>query len=167
MKKIIFLIFALFSIISLKSQTTGNYPFFYIKGYDTLGVVFSVEQAQKIDNDYQLLSLLKKSKIQSDSLSNAYITIVNSMGQQIAELKLKISTLEEKMLLKDSEINNLKDQIELYKRDIALAGEQSANKDKIITNYKKENRKLKFQKFFGFTVGGAALIAVIVLLGSK
>ena len=162
MKKIILLISILISFISVKSQ---QYPSFYRSPHgDTLGIVFSIDQAQKIDNDYDLLNLYKQSNYKYEKLDSAYIIVVNGLNQQVAALRVKISTLEGINTLKDSAISNLKEQISKYKLDLSLADKQSIDKDLIINNYKKENRKLKTQKFLGFTIGGGSLIGIIILL---
>lgn len=164
MKKIILLILTgLFSILSIKAQTV-TYPYFLVKNGDTVGVVFSISQAQRIDNDYELLSLLRKAKIQSDKIDSASIVVVNDLNEKVAELKVKISTLEDIDKLKNSQILDLKSQIDLYKKDQSLSNDQSFKKDSIINNYKSEVRKLKTQRFFGFIISGSGLLVGILLI---
>jgi predicted RNase H-like nuclease (RuvC/YqgF family) len=161
MKKILLLIIILFT---LKSQVVAqDFPKLYVVNGDTIGVIFSIQQAQKIDNDYELLRLLKQAKAMSDKTDSAYIVIVDNFGKQVAEYKLKVSTLESLVSTQNEQIKNLKDQIEKYQRDSFLANEQSLRKDTIINNNKKEIRKLKTQKFLGFTFSGG-LIGIIILL---
>lgn len=161
MKKILLLIVILFT---LKSQVVAqDFPKLYVVNGDTIGVIFSIQQAQKIDNDYELLRLLKQAKVMSDKTDSAYIVIVDNFGKQVAEYKLKVSTLESLVSTQNEQIKNLKDQIERYQRDSFLANEQSLRKDTIINNNKKEIRKLKTQKFLGFTFSGG-LIGIIILL---
>lgn len=163
MKKILFLLLGLFTLTTLRAQVKQEYPQSYIKDGKTY-VVFTLEQAQKIDNDYDLLVLLKQSKAQYEKLDTANIIVINNLGAQVAELKLKINTLDGLLKDRDMQINNLKDQINKYEKDQLLANEQSMKKDSIISNNTKQIRKLKRQKFLGFTVGGGGLVSVIVLL---
>lgn len=164
MKKLLLLLAILLSFTVLKAQT-GQYPSFYLdqKG-DTLGVIFSIEQAQKIDNDYDLLNMFKQSKLQYEQLDSAYLIVIDKQNQQVASLKVKISELEDLDRMKDSQIKNLQEQIMKYKLDLSLSDKQSSDKDLIINNLKSDNRKLKVQKFFGFTIGGGSLVGIIVLL---
>lgn len=169
MKRILFLLIVMFSTFSSNAQTTDvkatdDFPQYYVKGKDTIGVIFTVAQAQKIDNDYELLALLKKSKIQSDSLINAYITVVDLQGKQIAKLELKTSLLEDLNKIKDSEIENLKQQISQYKKDKVLSDSIIVNDNKQITSYKKEARKLRTQKYIFTGIGVAVAVAILVLL---
>ena len=61
MKRILILILAMIisniSISQTQSQLMpeSSYPQYYIENGDTIGVIFTVEQAQKVDNDLELL----------------------------------------------------------------------------------------------------------------
>jgi len=168
MKKILSLLIGLFFAFSSSAQSpkpsNDDFPQYYMKGKDTIGVIFTVAQAQKIDNDYELLLLLKQSKIQSDSLINAYITVIDLQGKQIAKLELKTSLLEDLNKIKDSEIENLKQQIAQYKKDKVLSDSIIVNDKELITSYKKESRKLKTQKYLFTGLGIAAAVVALVLL---
>ncbi len=163
MKKILLLLLGLFALVTLEAQVKQEYPQSYIKDGKTY-VVFTLEQAQKIDNDYDLLYLLRQSKAQYETLDSANIIVINNLGIQIAELKLKINTLNGVIQNREAQILNLKSQITKYEDDKILADKQSKAKDIIISNNGKQIKKLKRQKFLGFTVGGGGLVSVIVLL---
>jgi hypothetical protein len=165
MKKVLILLLSIFTIISTKAQFNNiDYPQYVVKNGDTIGVMITVSQAQKIDSDYDLLDLLKKAKVQSDKADSACVVVVNNLGHQVAELKLKVTKMDELEKIKDEQISNLKSQISKYEQDSFLSTKQLALKDEIIGNYKKENLKLKTQKIVGFTIGGGGLVAAIVLL---
>ena len=165
MKKVLILLLSIFTIISTKAQFNNiDYPQYIVKNGDTIGVMITVSQAQKIDSDYDLLDLLKKAKVQSDKADSACVVVVNNLGHQVAELKLKVTKMDELVKIKDEQISNLKSQISKYEQDSFLSTKQLALKDEIIGNYKKENLKLKTQKIVGFTIGGGGLVAAIVLL---
>lgn len=161
MKKILFILsLALISIVT-KSQTTQTmqFPQYYIKGTDTLGLIISVEQAQKLDNDYDMLELLKKYKVSVEKMEEAYIVVVNNLQEEITTLKLKITTLEGIIKIKDSQIDNLKEQIEKYRRDGDLANAQLQAKNEIISNYRKDNRS-RFLKTLALIIGVGALLVL-------
>lgn len=161
MKKLLLLLLILTSFTA-KSQM--KYPSFYIKNGDTLGVIISVKQAQQIDNAFDVLAILKRSKVSYDKLDSAYIKVVEETGRQIAELKVRVTKSDELVTLDKTEIKNLKTQIDKYEFDKKLSDIQIDNQKKIISNDEKEIRKLKTQRFLGFTIGGGSLIGVIVLL---
>lgn len=142
MKKILLLLSFLMSISFIFGQNKDvpEFPQYYIKNGDTLGVIISLEQAQKIDNDYDMLELLRNYKVSVDKLDSAYIFVIDNMKQQVAVLNLKITQLEGIIKIKDSQIENLKEQIDKYRRDNDLANAQLKAKDEIIDNYKKEKK---------------------------
>ena len=167
MKRLIFLILTIFLVNNTKAQRLSEeavFPQFYIQNGDTMGITFSIKQAQKIDNDYDLLYLLKQAKFNYEKLDSASIVVINGLGQQVAELKIKVNKLEDINRQSDLQIANLKEQILKYERDSFFSAMQLAKKDTIINNYKKENRKLKTQRFLGFTIGGGSFLAVIILI---
>jgi hypothetical protein len=158
MKKIILLLILIIIFNVGKSQS------YYINKGDTLGVIITVQQAQQLDKDYDLLNLLKEYKIKHDSLDAAYLIVVDNFGKKVAELNLKVSKLEEINTNKDNMISNLKAQIEQYKKDVLLGDSQSAKKDTIISTYRAQNVKLKIQRTIAFAVGGGLTLLGIILL---
>jgi hypothetical protein len=55
MKKVLILLLSIFTIISTKAQFNNiDYPQYVVKNGDTIGVMITVSQAQKIDSDYDL-----------------------------------------------------------------------------------------------------------------
>jgi len=164
MKKILLITLSFILAFSAKSQLNQLYPRFYIQNGDTLGVIISIKQAQKIDNDYDILSLFKKSGKYSDSLQSSYILVVDNMGKEIAELKVKNSKFESIDSIQTEMISNLKLQILNYQKSDSLANKELADDNEIIKNYKKENTKLRIQKFISGTLGTGLLITVVTLL---
>jgi hypothetical protein len=168
MKKI--LLTLLFGVISYMgysqyTPTQTDFPRYLINGKDTIGVVISVQQARKIDNDYDLIILLKKYKSQCDSTDSAYVSVVDNQNNQIALLNVKISELQSIDSTQTVMINNLNSQINDYKKTIDLSNQQFAAQTQIVNNQNKEIRKLKTQKFLGYTIGGGlALSAILILL---
>ena len=64
-------------------------------------VVFTLSQAQKIDNDLEILNILEKSKIQCDSLNVSYIKIVDAQNHQIVLLEKNVSELNLQIMDKE------------------------------------------------------------------
>lgn len=161
MKKILLILMLLLSFSGFAQN--NSYPK-YITDGDTLRVVFTIEQAQKIDNDLELLSMYKNASVNYDSVSNAYILVIDNMNNQIATLKLALNTSEVINENNTSLIRNLKGQITNYEQDLILAKQQSDNKDIIITNQKKEIKKQKTQKIIGFISAVGIAVGLIILL---
>lgn len=162
MKKILLFIALIISCISLKAQTTQQTPYYLVKNGDTVGVVISITQAQKIDNDLQLLSLLQDARVKESTLDSAYVSVIDNYGKEVAELNVKISAMQDIDTTKDSQINNLKQQIIQYQEYKKLADEQYLKQDTLITNYKKQVTKLKIQKDVGLAAGALGILLFII-----
>lgn len=134
---------------------------------DSLGnkvVVMTVEQAQKIDNNLEILNLLNVQGSQCDSLNTAYLKVIDKLGKQVSLLELDVKKLKDQIKDKDSQIANLQVQLKNSEESNKLCDDQKVLKDQEVTVLKKEVRKQKLQKFVGFGVGLAAIVGSIYLL---
>ena len=168
--KHLFLLFAfMFSVIGYSQDTTNvdnEYPKFIYTETDTF-VVFTMEQAQKIDNDYELLVMLQDLSDTQELGDSAYIRVINDQEQQIALLKVEVDALKDVGEDKDTEIDKLKGQITLYKDNESKYEQELANKDKIIEEKDKQIKKHKRQKLWGGIGGGAAIVGLLILFLAK
>lgn len=139
-----------------------NLPAYYVQNNDTIGVILSVQQLQKLDYDVELLDLLKQKGIDCDSAMKKYVCVVNEYGRQVAILEANISTLKELNDGKDDMIKNLKLQVATYKADLDRAQIQLHLKDDIIKNQDKRISKLNTQK--ALIIGGGVLGTVVGFL---
>lgn len=156
--KLILIFFSLMYFKSFAQSDTLTYP--RISTNDTNVVEITIEQAQKIDNDLELLSIFKKLKTNNDNTSVAYISVIDEQKNQITLMELKISDLESINNDQKLQINNLRSLIDNYKQDLKLCDEQGLVKDEMIKNLKKQNRKLKFQKITLFAIDGLVIVGV-------
>ncbi len=138
-------------------------PHYYVVDNDTLGVVFTVEQAQKIDNDLDLLKLYEQLSGNYDKSGTQYIVIVDNMNKQIGILKVEIDGYKKVIMDKDVIIADLKTIVEndklvkeKYEREVKNAHTEN-------DNLKKQLRKSFWQK----VGGGAVALAVIAFLVVK
>lgn len=166
MKKIILsLLFIIFSVIV------------YSQGYprietDSLGhkfVVMTIEQAQKIDNNFELLNLLKKQGFECDSLNLYYLRVIDNYGRQVALFELDINTLRELVGDKDRQILNLTEQLTNITRTDSLCEQQKLNNEEEIKVLKKEVKTQKIKKLIGYCVGllgglGSLTLVLVILL---
>lgn len=170
MKYLITLILSiLISFHSFSTTNDTNYPVYQFDSTSNkMLVIFTMEQAKMIDNDYDLLILLEKSKSECDSLDKAYTIVIKNQETVIASLEVKMVDLQLLDAKNTQIIKNLNGQIEKYKEDQIKSNMLLTNKESELTIYKKENRKLKVQKTVGFiglgTFGGIAIGTSIYLI---
>lgn len=153
----------LLSLTYLISIAQTELPRYLIENGDTIGVIISVEQAQKLDNNSELLELFKKLRIDCDNLDTHYIQVINSLNEQVALLKLNVSELEGQSSSLSSWNESLKEQLKNSEKSNKLCNEELENKDQEIKILKGELRRQKIKKVVS-VAGNVALIVVTTIL---
>ncbi len=165
MRKILCLIVILFCHFSLKAQQE-EFPKYYIQNGDTIGVIYTIEQVQKIYNHEVLLSLFKDVRLGCDSLLKRFFVVVNKYEQKQLVDKLLIDQYEKS--IKDNELSiqtqdkkilNLEADLKKCDDQGKLQSGQIENFNKIVEQLQSERRWL-----IGGTVGFGALS--LFLLGT-
>ncbi len=161
MKKLLIIPILLLSFISFSQ----DYPRIELNERGQKVVVFTLEQAQKIDNDLEIYALLKVARIQCDSLNLNYLKVIDEQRNQIIILK-SINEQDIKQLSdKDKQIKNLTDQNSNLDKNIKLCDEQKVNDQKEIDGLKKDIKKTKWKSLGGgFLVGVVATLVAILLV---
>jgi hypothetical protein len=158
MKIILTIIICFISLFGLSQE----YPKIEIDSKGQKVVIFTFEQAQRIDNDLEILSLLEKSKVQCDSLGLTTFRIIDTQNSKIILLEKSISELKKQSFEKDSLISNKDRQILNLENSSKLQDEQKKLKDQQIDGLKSDIEKEKTKKWIFGTVG--LLIGLITTL---
>ena len=129
---------------------------------DTIGIVFSIEDVQKIDKSLQLLESVEKLNINLDSTKFYYVSLVDNMDQKIFLQKTKIINLTTQILDRDNIINNLK--LTIAKNDTIILnnGIVMDNMDTMIEQRDKEIKKQKRLKGLAILSGAVVVLLLIV-----
>jgi hypothetical protein len=167
MKKIIFFIFGFILTLNVNGQDT--FPRYYIQNGDTIGVIYSIQQAQKIYNNTVLIDLFKGLRWGCDSLVKKYYVVVSKYEQKQLVDKTLIDQYQKNLRDNDLSIKTLNDKVENLTRDKASCETEKKILQEKITNYvqieqqlKDENRWMKYG-LYGlsgvvlFVLGGAIL----------
>ena len=148
----------------------GDFPQYVTKNDKTIGVILTIKQLQNIDSDLELLKLFKQLTIESKSIEEYYITIVNDQNSKIIVLEKTINELKSLSNDKDIIIEDLKNQVSKYKEVNELSDEQIQNDQIIIEELKSDLTKEKTKKIIGITTSstiGAVLLALTIYLGIR
>lgn len=167
MKKFIYILFTLLITQTGFSQTLFNkedLPQYLIQNGDTVGIVLTIEQVQKLDNNSELLISFKKLSFECDSLETYYVQVINKQSEKIALLEVKISNLTEQNKTKDDMIVKLKEMIMIKESQLIICEKQRSNDSIIIKGLKKDLLKSKIKNIVGWTTTGIG-IGVAVFLG--
>jgi len=160
-KLILTLILTISSFLSF-SQTI-DYPRIETDSLGRKVVIMTIEQAQKVDNNLEIINLLTKQGTECDSLNTAYLKVIDKQGKQISLLELDVKTLKEQINDKDIQIKNLQTQLKNETESNKLCDDQKKLKDEEIKLLKREVRRQKMQKVVGFIVGGVGVVGGVFL----
>ena len=164
MKRLILFLFMIISF-NLFSQ---DYPKIELNEKGEKVVVFTLEQTQKIDNDLELLDLLKKYKFQCDTLNISYVKLIDLQSKEILNMRKFSETLQRQINDKDSQILNQQKQIKNYELSLETCNKQNSNNQKEIDALKKDVEKsLKRGRrqggFVGFLVGVVVASTIFIV----
>ena len=132
---------------------------------DSLGqtiVLLTIEQAQALDNSTDLLALFEKLNSQITNYDSVCIKVVADKDKVIAEQTVQIGKLKENLNLKDQQISVL--QATVVKKDAIIENlkNEVKNGEETVAANKKEIKRLKGKMVLGGSLGGIAIIGLIL-----
>ena len=155
----------IFMIISLFGYSQQNEcPKIVIDSLGNKFVMMTIEQAQKVDNNFELVSLLEKGGSQCDSLNKSYLVVIDKQGNEIHLLELDIDEMRIRINDKNLQIVDLQNQLSNEVKNTALCDDQKVNDEKSISILKREVRRQKLQKFGAVIVGGAFIVVETLMI---
>lgn len=159
MKKFLVLIISLlFSSYGVaQNLNPDSFPEFYRQDSVILGVVFSIPQAQKIDRDQEMLSLLKTLNSQYEENRISSLNIINLQNTTIREKDLIIGKLEDNLKEHKIQISRKDSLIDAKNEEVSTEKQEKAIHLKTIETKNEEIKKLKNHRIILFTI--------VVLLG--
>ena len=159
MKNLFFLLLLFISLVSVSQE----YPKIELNSKGEKVVVFTLKQAQKIDNDLEIYELLKVSRIKCDSLNLSYVKVIDEKNNQIILLKILNKENEKQIIDKDKQINILVEQNKNLQKNIDLCDKQKLNNTEEINGLKKDINKMKWKGLTSGFIGGVVLTLIAVL----
>lgn len=157
------LFFAISMIICMCGISQREYPKYSIDNNKQV-VIFTIEQAQEIDNNLELLELLQKLNNKYLDYDSLNLKVINELGDVIALQKLEITTLKESNTFRDNIINVLKKEIELYITNTQLLKAQVSNRQEVIEYKDKKLKQYKTYMIGGSIVSGTIITSLLYLL---
>lgn len=164
MKKLFLAIIMLLTANTLMSQTTDTitYPIIKTDEFGKKVVVFTLEQANKIDNKLEILSIMEQTNahfLQYDLTSIKLLEekeqIINMLDKQIVELNGLVS-------LKNAQIQNLREQTLNNTNIEVLLKKEIENKNTEINLHLSKIKKLERNFFISGAV--AAVLGTILII---
>lgn len=160
MKYFITLLISLFVINCSYSQT---YPRLDTDSLGTKIVVMTLEQAQKLDNNMEILKLLEQAIIDCDNLSTSYLKVIDEQKRTIALLEVDVKLLKEQIKDKDKAISNLQERLDNALRLSDECEKQKSELNGKVSVLEEEVSRLKTKRNIGYGVGVLGLIGAVLL----
>ena len=153
-----------FMALALASQAQRA-PFFYVVAGDTIGVVFTVSQAQRIDRDLDLLAVLTVKNGVCDSANVALLSAIDDANHLVFLQEVQIRELKQAGKEQTTLVDVLNEKIAALEQESEIRVKQLELRRKQIAEVEKRNRSLKIQKPLFMALGGAAGIGIGILVG--
>lgn len=165
MKKILFtLVLSICCFISYGQINKQDLPQYFIQNGDTIGIILSVEQVQKLDNDVELLNMFELLSIKCDSLDKHYVKVINDMNDVIALKELSIKNLTTQNTTLTSEVTKLKLAVANKESQLKICEEQRVNDSAAIAMLKRDLNRSKIKNVVSWSSTGF-VSAIAIFLG--
>lgn len=160
MKKFLVLIISLLFSSSGLAQNLNpdSFPEFYRQDSVILGVVFSIPQAQKIDRDQEMLSLLKTLNAQYEENRISTLDIINLQKTTIKEKDILIGKLEDNLKEHKIQISRKDSLIDAKNEEVSTEKQEKAIYLKTLEAKEEEIKNLKLHRII--LIGVAVLISI-------
>lgn len=160
MNKLITILFFITSFISYSQ----NYPKIETDSTGRKLVVMTYEQAQKIDNAFELLTLLEKSGAECDSLTLSYVKVIDGLNHQVSLLEVDLNLYKGQIIDKDKQIENLQQRLNNCETIKSTCDQQISVRDKQIVLLDNEIKTLKTKRNIAYGAGIVGVIGGILLV---
>lgn len=165
MKNLILTILFLITTLTTFSQ---DYPRIETDSLGRKLVVMTYEQAQKIDNTYELVKLLEKAGAECDSLTLSYVKVIDNQKKQIRLLESDVNLYKGQVIDKNRQLENLQSRLNNCEESKTTCDQQIVVRDKQIGLLNEEISTLKMKRNIGWGVGiGGVILGVILVIVGK
>lgn len=164
MKKTFLALLLTFFTITLFGQINKqDLPQYFIQNGDTLGIILTVEQVQKLDNDVELLNMFELLSIKCDSLDKHYVKVINDLNDVIVLKDVSITNLTKQTKTFTNQVEKLKSAVDIKESQLKLCEEQRVNDSTAIASLKKDLKKAKVKNIVSWSSTGVVSGIVIFL----
>jgi peptidoglycan hydrolase CwlO-like protein len=163
MKKFI-LAFILLLAASTAAFSQTAYPKFDTDSAGQKLVVLTIEQAQALDNNTDLILMFEKLNSQISNYDSVCLKVVDAKEKVIASQTIQINNLKDALQNKDQQLINLQATINELTKKSANYEQELKNKNEEIGLHKKEIRRVKRNYILGGGIGGLILGIVLSLV---
>jgi uncharacterized protein (DUF3084 family) len=146
------------------SNAQIDYPRYEIDSLGEKVIVMTIEQAQSLDNNSDMLILVQKLNIQLKNSDSICVKVINDKDLVIATQKIQVSGLKESLNNKDSQIKALQGEIKDHELKEGVLQDEVDNREVVITEKNKQIKKMKLKMIFGGGIGAAIIGGLLFII---
>jgi hypothetical protein len=166
MKKLLIILMTLcFSTIFAQvTKAKIEYPRYEVDSLGQKIVTMTIQQAMKLDNDSELLSLFKRQAVEMTDYETLCIKVISDKDDVISKLNISIGRLDNQLTTKDEKIAILQNEILEYVKNNSILQKQVNNRQESIDEKNTQLRKLKTKMVIGGGLGGMAVVSLLLVI---
>jgi uncharacterized protein (DUF3084 family) len=146
------------------SNAQINYPRYEIDSLGEKVIVMTIEQAQSLDNNSDMLILVQKLNIQLKNSDSICVKVINDKDLVIATQKIQVSGLKESLNNKDNQIKALQGEIKDHELIEDVLQKEVDNRGDVIIEKSKQIKKMKLKMIFGGGVGAVIIGGLLFII---
>ena len=146
------------------SNAQIDYPRYEVDSLGEKVIVMTIEQAQSLDNNSDMLILVQKLNMQLKNSDSICLKVINDKDLVIAKQKIQVSGLKESLDNKDNQIRILQNEIRDHELKENLLKGQIDNRQQIIGEKDKQIKKMKLKMIFGGGVGAVIIGGLLFII---
>lgn len=150
--------------MSKKGTSQIEYPRFVIDSLGNKIIEMTIEQAQKLDNNSEVLILYQKLNSQSQKSDSVCIKVIGQKDEVISSQKVLISNLNRSLTTKEEEIKILQEEIRNHESIEKNLTSQVENREGVIKEKDKQIRKMKLKMILGGAAGAAVISGLLFIV---
>jgi len=144
-----------------KISHSQDYPRYEINADGLKVIVMTIDQAQKLDNNSDLLEVFKKLNSNIDSINIINLKVIDDKNNVISLLELKISKIGESNRLNYESMIYLQKQIDIYKNNEIILNKMIVNKEGVISQKDVDIKLIK--KRSRFIIGSQSIVILTMI----
>jgi len=144
-----------------KISHSQDYPRYEINANGLKVIVMTIDQAQKLDNNSDLLEVFKKLNSNIDSINIINLKVIDDKNNVISLLELKISKIGESNRLNYESMIYLQKQIDIYKNNEIILNKMIVNKEGVISQKDVDIKLIK--KRSRFIIGSQSIVILTMI----
>jgi Fe2+ transport system protein B len=160
----VFWCIVLFLFLSNTITSQIQYPRFTTDSLGQKIIEMTIEQAQKLDNNSEMLELVKKLNSQMSESDSICLKVVSENEKVIALQKIQVSKLQESLLTKDEIIKTLQKEIKEHEIKEGILEKQVDNREETIKEKDKQISSMKRKLLFSRIAGGVITTGLLILI---